>query len=274
MPNIELSKDIVGVSIGTGVGKLSTVPSADSLPTVSTPDSSNSGTQSSSTPASGSAGSISAPNQLGNNNRIRSFLSPSPNKQGSTTSQLLASRMQHFGSSPSGSPRSSTSGMSGSGDAAVSGSVGGGSEIATDDNKSTLEGQWRDKKASIKSSIAFNLSIDVCRLPRVLCLPFTTDTVRAFTEFLYTGQVGSNWKIVPTASEVMLVAKFYEVPLLYDLILEVLFAVISKKEAQLIKDAQSLKKQFIEHGIKFNQESRFDDGVSELPKLQLDLLDR
>ncbi|GME73023.1 unnamed protein product [Ambrosiozyma monospora] len=64
MPNIELSKDIVGVSIGTGVGKLSTVPSADSLPTVSTPDSSNSGTQSSSTPASGSAGSISAPNQL------------------------------------------------------------------------------------------------------------------------------------------------------------------------------------------------------------------
>ncbi|KAI0461293.1 hypothetical protein LJB42_000959 [Komagataella kurtzmanii] len=83
-------------------------------------------------------------------------------------------------------------------------------------------------------------------IPRSLYLPFPTKTVKAFSEFLYTGQVGATWELVPTALDVLLVAKFYEVPLLYDLILETLYRILSRKEVQLVKEAQKLKNEYVD----------------------------
>ncbi|KAH3667367.1 hypothetical protein OGAPHI_003016 [Ogataea philodendri] len=83
--------------------------------------------------------------------------------------------------------------------------------------------------------------IDFRYLPRTLCLPYSRTTVRAFSEFLYTGQLGSNWKVIPTCAEVLMIAKLYDVPLLYDLISEVLFVVIARKEAKLVENAKEAR---------------------------------
>lgn len=72
-------------------------------------------------------------------------------------------------------------------------------------------------------------------IPRALYLPFHTVTVRALTEFLFTGQLGDKWLLTPTTTDMLLIAKFYELPLLYDLISEVIYTVISKKESALMQ---------------------------------------
>lgn len=88
------------------------------------------------------------------------------------------------------------------------------------------------------------LDIEPLLIPRCLYLPFSTTTVSAFAEFLFTGQLGDKWLLAPTTLDVFLIAKFYEVPLLYDLISEALYAIIGKKEDWLIKEYGKLLKDY------------------------------
>ncbi|KAK6459745.1 uncharacterized protein RJT20DRAFT_89697 [Scheffersomyces xylosifermentans] len=81
-------------------------------------------------------------------------------------------------------------------------------------------------------------------IPRKLYVPFSTVTLKAFCEYLYTGQVGNKWLLAPTALDNLAIAKFFRVPLLYDLISEVLFGVIGRKEAYVIREGNKLKKKF------------------------------
>lgn len=83
-------------------------------------------------------------------------------------------------------------------------------------------------------------------IPRKLYIPFGTNTLKAFAEYLYTGQVGNKWTLRPCALDCMLMARYLQVPLLYDLISEVLFGIIGRKEAHVIKEGNDLKKKYIE----------------------------
>lgn len=82
-------------------------------------------------------------------------------------------------------------------------------------------------------------------IPRKLYIPFSTITLKAFTEYLYTGQVGNKWLLVPTALDNLAIGRFFNVPLLYDLISEVLFGIIGRKEAYIIKEGRKLKKKYL-----------------------------
>ncbi|KAL6453143.1 MDS3 Negative regulator of sporulation MDS3 [Candida maltosa Xu316] len=81
-------------------------------------------------------------------------------------------------------------------------------------------------------------------IPRKLYFPFTSVTVKAFCEYLYTGQIGNKWLFAPTLMDNMLISKFFKVPLLYDLISELLFGIIGRKEAYIIEQAQKLKSKY------------------------------
>ncbi|KAK6205627.1 uncharacterized protein RJT21DRAFT_17560 [Scheffersomyces amazonensis] len=81
-------------------------------------------------------------------------------------------------------------------------------------------------------------------IPRKLYVPFSTITIKAFCEYLYTGQVGNKWLLSPTALDNLAIAKFFKVPLLYDLISEVLFGIIGRKEAYIIRQGNKLKRKF------------------------------
>ncbi|KAH3673127.1 hypothetical protein WICMUC_003883 [Wickerhamomyces mucosus] len=88
------------------------------------------------------------------------------------------------------------------------------------------------------------LVLEPLLIPRSLYLPFSTATVEAVSEFLFTGRLGDKWLLTPTTTDTFLISKFYELPLLYDLIAEVLYAVIGKKESALIKDYGILLKTY------------------------------
>lgn len=81
-------------------------------------------------------------------------------------------------------------------------------------------------------------------IPRRLYLPWPTVTVKAFCEYLYTGQIGNKWILAPTVLDNLLIAKFFRVPLLYDLISEVLFGIIGRKEAYIVGEGNKLKKKY------------------------------
>lgn len=81
-------------------------------------------------------------------------------------------------------------------------------------------------------------------IPRKLYMPFPTSTLKAFAEYLYTGQVGNKWTLTPAALDNLSIAKFFRVPLLYDLISEVLFGIIGRKEAHVIKSGNKLKRKY------------------------------
>ncbi len=82
---------------------------------------------------------------------------------------------------------------------------------------------------SISFPVVTDSSLDLSLLPRALYLPYSQPTVEALVEYLCTGQVGTKWRIFPTATELLLLAKRYDIPLLYDLVLELLFVVLAKK---------------------------------------------
>ena len=90
-----------------------------------------------------------------------------------------------------------------------------------------------------------NFKMEPSLIPRKLYIPFTTLTVKAFCEYLYTGQIGNKWLLAPTLMDNLLISKFYRVPLLYDLISEILFGVIGKKEAYIIGEARKLKARYL-----------------------------
>jgi len=82
---------------------------------------------------------------------------------------------------------------------------------------------------SISFPVVTDSSLDLSLLPRALYLPYSQPTVEALVEYLCTGQVGTKWRIFPTATELLFLAKRYDIPLLYDLVLELLFVVLAKK---------------------------------------------
>lgn len=77
-------------------------------------------------------------------------------------------------------------------------------------------------------------------IPRSLYLPFATSTVQAIAEFLFVGKLGDRWLLYPTTTDTYLVAKFYELPLLYDLISEAMYAILGKKEDGIMKSYTKL----------------------------------
>lgn len=81
-------------------------------------------------------------------------------------------------------------------------------------------------------------------IPRKLYIPFATTSIKAFAEFFYTGQVGNKWTLRPCTLDCLLMARYFKVPLLYDLICEVLYGIIGRKEALVIKQGQKYKKKF------------------------------
>ncbi|CCF56516.1 hypothetical protein KAFR_0B02180 [Kazachstania africana CBS 2517] len=93
-------------------------------------------------------------------------------------------------------------------------------------------------EGSVTSSIISNAINDMPELeplltPRSLYMPWPTATVRAFAEFFYTGQVNGKCLLTPVILDLLVMARIYEVPLLYTLITEVLYSVIGKKEESL-----------------------------------------
>ncbi|PSK40404.1 hypothetical protein C7M61_000039 [Candidozyma pseudohaemuli] len=83
-------------------------------------------------------------------------------------------------------------------------------------------------------------------IPRKLYIPFCTSSLKAFAEYMYTGQVGNKWTLRPCLLDCMLIARYFKVPLLYDLISEVLYGIIGRKEAHIIKEGKRLKKKYFE----------------------------
>lgn len=82
---------------------------------------------------------------------------------------------------------------------------------------------------SIDPNVKFNPS----RIPRALYLPYPQSVAHAIIEYLYSGQIGANWKLFPTGIEVLQATKQLSIPLLYDLILELFFVVLGVIEASL-----------------------------------------
>lgn len=83
-------------------------------------------------------------------------------------------------------------------------------------------------------------------IPRKLYMPFNTSTLKSFAEYLYTGQVGNKWTLHPTTLDTLAIAKFFKIPLLYDLISEVLFGIIGRKETHVIREGKKLKTRYLE----------------------------
>lgn len=107
----------------------------------------------------------------------------------------------------------------------------------TDDNSSFNDNQSTiDSINNQDAEDETKVLLEPLLTPRSLYLPFATSTVQALAEFLFTGQLGDKWLFQPTTLDSFLLAKFYEIPLLYDLISEALYAMIGKKEESLIKD--------------------------------------
>ncbi|AGO13311.1 AaceriAFR168Wp [[Ashbya] aceris (nom. inval.)] len=88
-------------------------------------------------------------------------------------------------------------------------------------------------------------------IPRSLYLPWPTCSVKAFSEFFYTGQVNSKWPFSPVSLDLLHMAKLYEVPLLYDLICEVFYSIIGKKMVSLVQSVSALKELFLQRVVTF-----------------------
>ncbi|KAG2734509.1 hypothetical protein G9P44_002515 [Scheffersomyces stipitis] len=91
---------------------------------------------------------------------------------------------------------------------------------------------------------AATFTMEPSLIPRKLYVPFPSITLKGFCEYLYTGQVGNKWLLVPTTLDNLLMSKFFKVPLLYDLISEVLFGIIGRKEAYIVKEGNRLKRKY------------------------------
>ena len=76
--------------------------------------------------------------------------------------------------------------------------------------------------------------------PRSLYMPWSTASVRAFAEFFYTAQINGKWLLAPVTLDLLIMAKIYEIPILYELITEVLYKIISKKEEGLSVTCEAL----------------------------------
>mgnify|MGYP001188891859 FL=1 len=112
---------------------------------------------------------------------------------------------------------------------------------------------------SFSSSI--NSELEPLMIPRLLYMPWTNASVDAFVEFFYTGQVNPKWPLQPVSLDVFVMAKLYDVPLLYDLMSEVVYSIIGKKEASLTETYANLHKLYLNAVGRFFSES---DDPSEM----------
>ncbi|SCU93505.1 LADA_0G03466g1_1 [Lachancea dasiensis] len=101
-------------------------------------------------------------------------------------------------------------------------------------------------------------------LPRSLYMPWPTTTIRSFVEFFYTGQVNGRWLLSPVALNLLVMAKTYEIPLLYDLMSEALYSILGKKEESLVTTGDALKQLFLVKHL------RAHDGNEEESKRALE----
>lgn len=105
-------------------------------------------------------------------------------------------------------------------------------------NNSVANGMPRLSITSNTNSIDSHMSmapfeLEPLMIPRSLYMPWPTPTVRAFSEFFYTGQISSKWLFAPVVLDLLVMSKIYEIPLLYSLVSEVLYLLIGKKEESL-----------------------------------------
>lgn len=89
-----------------------------------------------------------------------------------------------------------------------------------------------------------NLEMEPMLIPRSLYMPWSTKTVRAFSEFFYTGQVNGKWVLAPVVLDLLVISKLYEIPLLFNLISEVLYSIVGKKEEGMYITCKSLVEWF------------------------------
>ncbi|SMN18498.1 similar to Saccharomyces cerevisiae YGL197W MDS3 Putative component of the TOR regulatory pathway [Maudiozyma saulgeensis] len=78
-------------------------------------------------------------------------------------------------------------------------------------------------------------------IPRSLYLPWPTSSIKALSEFFYTGQTNGKWLLAPVALDLLVMAKLYEIPLLYTLIAEMLYSILGRKEEGLFVSCTTLK---------------------------------
>ncbi|CAR29892.1 hypothetical protein ZYGR_0AD05820 [Zygosaccharomyces rouxii] len=93
--------------------------------------------------------------------------------------------------------------------------------------------------------------------PRTLYMPWPTATVRAFAEFFYIGQVNGKWSLSPVALNLLIMSKVYEIPLLSDLINEVIYSIIGRKEDSLFVTCN-----FLMEAIKKRLRNNFNEDES------------
>lgn len=97
---------------------------------------------------------------------------------------------------------------------------------------------------STESATSGPLEWEPLLTPRTLYMPWPTATVRAFAEFFFTGQVNGKWALAPVVLNLLLMSKLYEIPLLYNLITEVLYSIVGRKEESLYVICASLTDAF------------------------------
>lgn len=107
-------------------------------------------------------------------------------------------------------------------------------------------GSDRSNSVVSKEDIPDNgVDIEPLLLPRSLYMPWPAASVRAFAEFFYTGQVNGKWPLSPVTLDLWIMAKVYEIRLLYDLITEVLYSIVGKKEGSILVNCNSLIDLFV-----------------------------
>ena len=86
-----------------------------------------------------------------------------------------------------------------------------------------------------------NTTTDPMLTPRSLYMPWPTVSVKAFAEFFYTGQVDGKWLLVPVVLDLYIMSKLYEVPLLYDMITDVIYSILGRKVETLAVCCRSME---------------------------------
>ncbi|TID22543.1 hypothetical protein CANINC_003318 [Pichia inconspicua] len=127
----------------------------------------------------------------------------------------------------------------------------------TKENNETIRRTTDEKLAELVYGDNSEVEIDInkfnsLRLPRRLYLPYPSDTVRAIVEYLYSGQIGANWKFFPTGIQLLFATKQLNIPLLYDLVLELFFVTLGTIEG-------SCKSKIISHLEKNRSGESCDD---------------
>lgn len=103
---------------------------------------------------------------------------------------------------------------------------------------------------SIGSNGSCSANLDPLMIPRSLYLPWPTLTINAFAEFFYTGQINTKWLFAPVALDLLVMAKTYEIPLLYSLVEEILYLLVGRKEESFFVICYSLIEKLKEKALK------------------------